>query len=100
VLAISEDAATAIRRIVGATGVPAGAGLRITREVNTDESGEPRTDLRLSVVAEPQEGDEVLDDERVFIDPDAAELLDDKLLDADVLGEDVQFSLDVQAESS
>jgi len=41
----------------------------------------------------------VLDDERVFIDPDAAELLNDKLLDADVLGEDVQFSLDVQAES-
>jgi hypothetical protein len=67
--------------------------------VITDESGEPRTDLRLSVVAGPQEGDEVLDDERVFIDPDAAELLDDKLLDADVLGEDVQFSLDVQAES-
>jgi hypothetical protein len=51
------------------------------------------------VVAEPHEGDEVLDDERVFIDPDAAELLDDKLLDADVLGEDVEFSLDVQAES-
>ena len=51
------------------------------------------------MVAGPQEGDEVLDDERVFIDPDAAELLDDKLLDADVLGEDVQFSLDVQAES-
>jgi len=99
VLAISEDAATAIRSIVGATGVPAGAGLRITREVNTDESGEPRTDLRLSVVAEPHEGDEVLDDERVFIDPDATELLDDKLLDADVLGEDVEFSLDVQAES-
>ncbi len=98
-LAISEDAATAIRRIVGGTGVPAGAGLRITRELNTDESGEPRTDLRLSVVAEPHEGDEVLDDERVFIDPDAAELLDDKLLDADVLGEDVQFSLDLQAES-
>ena len=51
------------------------------------------------MVAGPQEGDEVLDDERVFIDPDAAELLDDKLLDADVLDEDVQFSLDVQAES-
>ena len=98
-LAISEDAATAIRRIVGATGVPAGAGLRITREVITDESGEPRTDLRLSVVAGPQEGEEVLADERVFIDPDAAELLDVTLLDADVLGEDVQFSLDVQAES-
>jgi Fe-S cluster assembly iron-binding protein IscA len=99
VLAISEDAATAIRGIVGGSGVPEGAGLRITREETTDDSGQPRTDLRLSVVAAPQEGDEVLDEERVFIDPSAAELLDDKLLDADLVGEDVQFSLDVQAES-
>ena len=98
-LAISEDAATAIRGFVGGGGVPVGAGLLITRVVNTDESGAPLTDLRLSVVAEPQEGDEVLDEERVFVDPDAAELLDDKLLDADVQGDDVRFSLDVQAES-
>jgi Fe-S cluster assembly iron-binding protein IscA len=99
VLAISEDAATAIRGIVGAAGVPEGAGLRITREVNTEAGGAERTELRLSVVAAPQEGDEVLEEERVFVDPDAAELLDDKLLDADVVGDDVQFSLDVQAES-
>lgn len=98
-LAISEDAAAAIRGIVGAPGVPEGAGLRITREMNTDDSGEPRTDLRLSVVASPKEGDEVLEEERVFVDPDAIELLDDKLLDADVVGDDVRFSLDVQAES-
>jgi iron-sulfur cluster assembly protein len=99
VLAISEDAATAIRSIVDGPGVPEGAGLRITREETTDEGGEPRTDLRLSVVAAPQEGDEVLDEERVFIDPGAAELLDDKLLDADYVGEDLRFSLDVQAEA-
>ena len=98
-LAISEDAASAIRGIVGAPGVPDGAGLRITREEVTDEEGAPRTDLRLSVVAQPQEGDEILEDERVFVDPGAAELLDDKLLDADFVGDDVRFTLDVQAES-
>jgi iron-sulfur cluster assembly protein len=98
-LAISEDAAEAIRGIVGASGVPEGAGLRITREQATDASGEPRTDLRLSVVAAPEEGDEVLEAERVFVDPDAADLLDDKLLDADYVDDDVRFSLDVQAES-
>ena len=98
-LAISEDAAAAIRGIVGGSGVPEGAGLRITREENVDTSGEPRTDLRLSVVAGPEEGDQVLEEERVFVDPDAADLLDNRLLDADVVGDEVQFSLDVQAES-
>jgi iron-sulfur cluster assembly protein len=99
VLAISEDAAAAIRGIVESQGVPEGAGLRITREETTDPDGNTRTDLRLSVVAGPQEGDEVLEAERVFVAPDAADLLDDKLLDADYVGDDVRFSLDVQAEA-
>jgi hypothetical protein len=42
----------------------------------------------------------VLEDVRIFLDPEAADFLDNKLLDADVQGEDVRFSLDVQAESS
>src|SRR4051794_12229941 len=98
-LAISEDAAAAIRGIVESEGIPEGAGLRITREQSTDSSGNARTDLRLSVVAEPQQGDEVLATERVFVDPDAVEFLDDKLLDADYVGDDVRFSLDIQAEA-
>jgi Fe-S cluster assembly iron-binding protein IscA len=99
VLAISEDAATAIRGIVGSSGVPEGSGLRITSEVNTETGGEPRTDLRLSLVPAPEEGDEVLEEERVFVAPDAAGILDDKLLDADVQGDEVRFTLDVQAEA-
>jgi iron-sulfur cluster assembly protein len=99
VLAISEDAAAAIRGIVESEGVPDGAGLRITREESTDQAGNSRTDLRLSVVAAPQEGDEVLETERVFVDPDCIELLDDKLLDADYVDDDVRFSLDIQAET-
>jgi hypothetical protein len=100
VLAITEDAAAAIKGIVNSPGLPEGAGLRITQEVGTEPDGEtPRTDLRLSVVAGPEEGDEVLADERVFVDPGAAELLDDRLLDADIVDDEVRFSLDVQAES-
>jgi iron-sulfur cluster assembly protein len=97
-LAITEDAAAAIKGIVGAPGVPEGAGLRITSEQHA-EGESPRTDLRLSVVTEPEEGDEVLADERIFVAPDAATFLDDKLLDADIVDDEVQFSLDVQAES-
>ena len=98
-LAITEDAAAAINDIVSSAGLPEGAGLRITQELNTEAEDGPRTDLRLSVVAAPEEGDEVLHAERIFIDPGAADLLDDKLLDADVVDQEVQFSLDVQAEA-
>lgn len=99
-LAITEDAAAAINNIVGSSGLPEGAGIRITQELNTEAEGEPRTDLRLSVVDSPEEGDEVLEDAQIFLQPDAASFLDDKLLDAEVVGEEVRFSLDVQAESA
>lgn len=98
-LAITEDAATAIDSILASSGMPDGAGLRITQEVSTESGGEPRTDLRLSLVESAEEGDEVLEDVRIFLDPEAADFLDNKLLDADVEGEDVRFSLDVQAEA-
>jgi iron-sulfur cluster assembly protein len=98
VLAITEDAATAIDSIV-LSGLPQGAGLRITRELNTQSGQEARTDLRLSVVESAEEGDEVLEDVRIFLEPEAADFLDNKLLDADVDGDEVRFSLDIQAES-
>ena len=99
-LAITEDAAAAIKGIVGSPELPESAGLRITQEMSTEVDGQaPRTDLRLSVVAGPEEDDEVLEAERIFLDPEAAGFLDDKLLDADIVDDEVRFSLDVQAES-
>jgi iron-sulfur cluster assembly protein len=99
VLAITEDAATAIDNIVASSGLPQGAGLRITQELNTQSGQEGRTDLRLSVVESAEEGDEVLEDVQIFLEPEAADFLDNKLLDADVEGDEVRFSLDIQAES-
>ena len=98
-LAITEDAAAAIDSIVASSGLPEGAGLRITQEVNTETEGAARTDLRLSLVESAEEGDEVLEGTQIFLEPEAADFLDNKLLDADVEGEEVSFSLDVQAES-
>ena len=104
-LAITEDAAAAIQGIVASSGLPEGAGLRITQELNTETQGAARTDLRLSLVESAEEGDEVLEGTQIFLEPDAAEFLDNKLLDADVVeGEEgkageVRFSLDVQAET-
>jgi Fe-S cluster assembly iron-binding protein IscA len=96
-LLLTEDAAAAVRNIVSSANMGDEAGLRITQEVVEDDEGNPRTDLRLSVVAAPQEGDDVLEGAHVFVDPGAAEFLDDKLLDADIVDDDVRFSLDIQA---
>ena len=41
----------------------------------------------------------MLEDVRIFLEPQAADFLDNKLLDADVEGDEVRFSLDIQAES-
>jgi hypothetical protein len=53
--------------------------------------------VRLEVVEEPQAGDEVLAEAPVFLEPEAAALLDDKLLDADFSSEQVHFALREQS---
>ncbi len=100
-LAITEDAAAAIKGIVGARrDCRTGAGLRITQELNT-ETEERREPTSACPWSSPRRratrcssGEPDLRRAR-----DAAEFLDDKLLDADVVDEEVRFSLDVQAET-
>jgi iron-sulfur cluster assembly protein len=100
VLAFTEDAAAAIKGIVGSPKLPEGAGLRITLKVNIGADGRAeRTDLRLSPVAGPEEGDEVLEAERIFLAPEAAEFLDDRVLDADIVDGEPRFGLIFKAES-
>ena len=81
-LAISETAADAVTRIVAAHQAGEDAGIRITHEV----AGEERYDLAIEVRPGPEAGDRVVAEEgaRVFLPPDTAALLDDKLLEAQV----------------
>ena len=88
-LAVTDNAATAIRDITSKEAVAPEAGLRIA----TDDTG---ASLTLSLVAEPFEGDQVVDASgaRLFLDSDAALLLDDKELDVAVdPSGDVQFAV-------
>jgi Fe-S cluster assembly iron-binding protein IscA len=88
-LSVTDNAATAIRDITSQEAVPPGAGLRIA----ADEGG---GSLTLSLVAEPFAGDQVLDSSgaRLFLDAEAALLLDDKELDVTVdPSGDVQFAV-------
>ncbi len=92
-LVLTDRAETAIDEILSARELPDDAGVRITAETSTADGGEPQRTLRIDVVEEPQSGDQVLEASPVYLEPEAGALLDDKLLDADVDGEEVRFAL-------
>jgi iron-sulfur cluster assembly protein len=79
-LVLSESASTAIRNMVDRPERPDVTGVRIAGE----EGGSGR--LSVSAAGAPDEGDQVIEDRgaRVFLEPSAAEVLDDKVLDAEV----------------
>jgi iron-sulfur cluster assembly protein len=94
-LAVTDNAATVIRDLTDQEGMPEGTGLRIA----ADESAGA---FRLSLSPAPQEGDQVLDAEgaRLFLDHEAAQMLDDKALDAAVDAQGgVQFAVGEQPNS-
>jgi iron-sulfur cluster assembly protein len=78
-LTLTDNAVSVIRELTAQPQVPDGAGLRIA----TDPSA---GGLTLALAAQPAQDDRVLDEEgaRIFLDPEAAQLLDDKALDAAV----------------
>ena len=78
-LAVTDNAATVIRDLTSQKEVPMGSGLRIAADASEGS-------LTLSLVPEPEIGDQVLDQggARLFLDSDAAQILDDKELDAAV----------------
>ncbi len=98
-LAITEDAATAIDSIVASSGLPEGAGLRITQEVSTQRAGRRGPTFACRRSSPPRRATRCSRTSASSSIPEAADFLDDKLLDADVDGDEVRFSLDIQAES-
>ena len=94
-LTLTESAKDVVRDMVSAGTAPEGGGLRITAEPGDGGQGS----LSLSVAAAPVEGDEVVDEDgtRVFLEPAAASLLDDKVLDAQRHEDHVHFTLEEQA---
>lgn len=79
-LQLTDHASEAIRNLLDLPSLPHDAGLRIVRE------DAQRSDLALFRSQAPHEGDEVIDQSgaRVFLEAGAADLLDDKILDAKV----------------
>lgn len=93
-LAVTESAANAIREIAETTELPGeGGGLRFSLvEVNEDEA-----QLQVALVRMARDGDEVVEEAgaTVYLDADAAAILDDQVLNAQVMADgEVGFSLE------
>ncbi|TCO45363.1 Fe-S cluster assembly protein HesB [Actinocrispum wychmicini] len=79
-LALTPAAVAVVNSIISAPGLPSGAGLRISSDTDAEDR------LVIEVTSTPAEDDQVLDETgaRVFLAPDAASYLADKVLDASV----------------
>jgi iron-sulfur cluster assembly protein len=96
-LEISSQAEEAIRGILASEGVPEGAAFRISAEQSSE--GDAATGLTVSITEAAPPEDQVVEgsDVEVRLEPAAAEMLDDKQLEATVSDGQVQFSLSAQA---
>ena len=78
-LALTNNAVLVIRDLTAQQEAPTGAGLRIASDPAAGS-------LTLALAEQPERGDQVVDSDgaRIFLDPEAAQILDDKALDAAV----------------
>ena len=94
-LALTDDAAEAVRVLVESEEAPETGGLRFASARAGAE-----TALLLNVAVLPAEDDEVIEEQgaRVFLEQEAASLLDDKILDASVEQNRLAFAIADQVE--
>jgi hypothetical protein len=95
VLELTPAAAEVVTEIVSQEEMPDGAAMRITSEAGDRlNGGGPTRDIRLSVVDNPEGDDQPVDGAPVYIESGAtAEMLEDKVLDANVDADMVEFRL-------
>jgi iron-sulfur cluster assembly protein len=90
-LTISQGAAEAITGLVAQPEVPDGSGLRMTPRA---VPGEPIA-VEVALVEGPTDSDHVIEEQgaQVFVDNELAPVLDDKILDASVEEDQINFTL-------
>jgi iron-sulfur cluster assembly protein len=90
-VALTESAQNIVREMVQDEGGSEGSGVRIAAERGADGAAQ----LMLAVVPGPADGDSIVEEggSRVFLEPMAAQMLDDKVIDAKRHDDHVHFSL-------
>jgi Fe-S cluster assembly iron-binding protein IscA len=96
-LTITPEASQAIRGILDASDAPDGSMFRIAPQGQGGTA--PGPSLAISVIDAPPPDDQIVEGEEVAIsiEPSAAAMLDDKELDATVVGEQINFSIGEQS---
>ena len=92
-LVLTENASAVITMIVDQSNLPAEGGVRIAG------GADGRQALNISTTEAPQASDQIVEDKgaRLFLENSAADMLDDKVLDAQVDDKgEVQFLLAMQ----
>jgi len=95
-LVLTEAAAEAVKALTSTPQAPEGSGLRIA---SSGAASESPGELQVSAAPGPGENDQVIDaaGARVYLEPQAAAYLDDKVLDAQIDNEgQAHFSLGMQ----
>jgi iron-sulfur cluster assembly protein len=95
-LALTDNAVQAVKEIVSSSDEASETGgLRLVAE----RAG-TQANFQLRIVPLPAEDDEVIEEQgaRIFLEPEAASLLDDKVLDASVQQDQVAFTIVEQTE--
>jgi iron-sulfur cluster assembly protein len=97
VLTITPEASQAIRGILAASDAPDGSMFRISPQ--GQDGTAPGPALAVSVIESPMPDDQIVEGDQVAVcvEPSAAVMLDDKELDAEMVGEQVNFSIGERA---
>jgi Fe-S cluster assembly iron-binding protein IscA len=100
VLTITQEAEQAIRGILDASNAPDGSVLRISPQPAQQDGPGAGPGLVVSVTDAPPPDDQIVEGDQVevSVEPTAAAILDDKELDATVVGGQVNFRIGDQAE--
>jgi Fe-S cluster assembly iron-binding protein IscA len=90
-LTITDNAAEAVRQISAGSGLEPDPGLRISVGEPTPQG----TPLELSITAGAETTDQTVEEggARVYLEDAVAPALDDKVLDAEIEGDQVRFAL-------
>jgi Fe-S cluster assembly iron-binding protein IscA len=95
-LTLTPAAVAAVSTLLQNPDLPESAGLRLQR--GTDASGD--TSIGIAIVDEPEPDDELAlapPEAGVFLASDLAEVLDDQVLDAEIQGDNVAFTIRPQS---